>query len=182
MRRYEQVKITEISIKNFRSIVNMNIDVEQLNMFVGLNDVGKSNVLKALNLFFNNETDYNEKFAFESDFSQLFPQKSKKAKEIVIKIIFEVPQNYKGHGEYVWEKRWRKDGLIKDEILTGDGSSISSRSKVPNLLRKMVYRYVPAVKSKEYYKLLLIELYKAVSAAVDSPLKKSSDEFSHTLR
>ena len=99
MRRYEQVKITEISIKNFRSIVNMNIDVEQLNMFVGLNDVGKSNVLKALNLFFNNETDYNEKFAFESDFSQLFPQKSKKAKEIVIKIIFEVPQNYKGHGE-----------------------------------------------------------------------------------
>ena len=47
MRRYEQVKITEISIKNFRSIVNMNIDVEQLNMFVGLNDVGKSNVLKA---------------------------------------------------------------------------------------------------------------------------------------
>ena len=105
MRRYEQVKITEISIKNFRSIVNMNIDVEQLNMFVGLNDVGKSNVLKALNLFFNNETDYNEKFAFESDFSQLFPQKSKKAKEIVIKIIFEVPQNYKGHGEYVWEKQ-----------------------------------------------------------------------------
>ena len=84
MRRYEQVKITEISIKNFRSIVNMNIDV------------GKSNVLKALNLFFNNETDYNEKFAFESDFSQLFPQKSKKAKEIVIKIIFEVPQIYKG--------------------------------------------------------------------------------------
>ena len=82
--------------------------------------MGKSNVLKALNLFFNNETDYNEKFAFESDFSQLFPQKSKKAKEIVIKIIFEVPQNYKGHGEYVWEKRWRKDGLIKDEILTGD--------------------------------------------------------------
>ena len=158
----------------------MNIDVEQLNMFVGLNDVGKSNVLKALNLFFNNETDYNEKFAFESDFSQLFPQKSKKAKEIVIKIIFEVPQNYKGHGEYVWEKRWRKDGLIKDEILTGDGSSISSRSKVPNLLRKMVYRYVSAVKSKEYYKLLLIELYKAVSVAVDSFLKKSSDEFSHT--
>lgn len=182
MRKYEQVRITEILIKHFRSITNINISVERLNMFVGLNDVGKSNVLKALNLFFNNETDYNEKFIFESDFSQLFPDNSKKAKEIVIKITFEVPNNYKGHGEYVWEKRWRKDGLVKDEILTSDGNNISPRSKIPNLLRKMVYRYVPAVKSKEYYRLLLIELYKAVSAAVDSPLKKASDEFSHTLR
>lgn len=97
MKNSEQVRITEISIRHFRSIINMNISVEQLNMFVGLNDVGKSNVLKALNLFFNNEADYNEKFMFERDFSQLFPEKSKKAKEIVIKITFDVPDNYKGY-------------------------------------------------------------------------------------
>ena len=50
MKNNERVRITGISIKYFRSIVSMNISVEQLNMFVGLNDVGKSNVLKALNL------------------------------------------------------------------------------------------------------------------------------------
>lgn len=182
MRNCEQVKITGISIKYFRSITTMNISVERLNMFVGLNDVGKSNVLKALNLFFNNETDYNEKFIFERDFSQLFPEKSKKAKEIIIKIIFDVPSNYKGQGEYVWEKRWRKDGLVKDKIVQGDGAEVSPRSKIPNLLNKIVYRYVPAVKSKEYYRMLLIQLYKAVSSAVDSPLKIAADEFSCTLR
>ena len=65
MKNNERVRITGISIKYFRSIVSMNISVEQLNMFVGLNDVGKSNILKALNLFFKEETDYNEKFMFE---------------------------------------------------------------------------------------------------------------------
>lgn len=47
----------------------MNIALERLNMFVGLNDVGKSNVLKVLNLFFAGETDFGEKFDFETDFS-----------------------------------------------------------------------------------------------------------------
>ena len=116
----------------------MNISVDRLNMFVGLNDVGKSNVLKALNLFFNNETDYNEEFVFEKDFSQLFPEKSKKAKEIVIKITFNVPSNYKGCGEYIWEKRWREQGIVKNEITTNQGKAISSRSKIPNLLRKVI--------------------------------------------
>ena len=84
MKNSEQVKIKGISIKYFRSIANMNISVDRLNLLVGLNDVGKSNVLKALNLFFKNETDYNEEFSFEKDFSKLFPKNSKKAKEITI--------------------------------------------------------------------------------------------------
>lgn len=182
MKNNERVRITGISIKYFRSIVSMNISVEQLNMFVGLNDVGKSNILKALNLFFKEETDYNEKFMFERDFSLLFPEKSKKAKEIVIKITFDVPSNYKGHGEYIWEKRWRKEGIVKNEIVQANGEEVSPRSKIPNLLNKIEYRYVPAVKSKEYYRTLLIQLYNAVSMSVDSPLKIAADKFSNTLR
>ncbi len=45
------LKIKNIKIKNFRSIVDIDIDTDKLNIFVGLNDAGKSNVLKALNLF-----------------------------------------------------------------------------------------------------------------------------------
>lgn len=45
------LKIKHIHIKNFRSIVNTMLDIEEMNIFVGLNDAGKSNVLKALNLF-----------------------------------------------------------------------------------------------------------------------------------
>lgn len=46
-----RIIITSIRIKNFRSIKNALIKVKDMNIFVGLNDVGKSNVLKALNLF-----------------------------------------------------------------------------------------------------------------------------------
>ena len=182
MRANDKVMITDISIKYFRSITSMNISVSDLNMLVGLNDVGKSNILKALNLFFMGETDYNEKYSFENDFSKLFPQKSKKAKEITIKITFNVPSNYKGTGKYAWEKRWRREGLVKDEITTIKGEEISPRSRIPNLLRKIVYRYVPAVKSREYYRFLLIELYKAISSAVDSPLVTAAEKFSITLQ
>ncbi|MGN0265770.1 MAG: ATP-dependent nuclease [Oliverpabstia sp.] len=182
MKYIERVTIKNITIKYFRSITSLNIALERLNMFVGLNDVGKSNVLKALNLFFTGETDYGEKFDFETDFSQLFPANSKKAREIIIKITFEVPHNYKGSGNYIWEKRWREQGIVKNKITTVDNKEISPRSKIPNLLGKIKFRYVPAVKSKEYYRFLLIELYKAVSSAVDSPLKIASDKFSITLR
>lgn len=45
------LKIKQIHIKNFRSIVNTILDVEEMNVFIGLNDAGKSNVLKAINFF-----------------------------------------------------------------------------------------------------------------------------------
>ena len=82
MKNTNKVSIKTISIKHFRSITSVNISADKLNIFVGLNDVGKSNILKALNLFFNGETDYNQGFVFEKDFSKLFPEKNKKAKEI----------------------------------------------------------------------------------------------------
>lgn len=116
MKDTDQLAIRSISIKYFRSITSMTMTVERLNVFVGLNDVGKSNVLKALNLFFNGETDYNEKFSFEKDFSKLFPLNSKKAREIIIKITFMVPSGYKGCGEYIWEKRWRSQDLLKMKL------------------------------------------------------------------
>jgi predicted ATP-dependent endonuclease of OLD family len=89
MKNTNKVSIKTISIKHFRSITSVNISADKLNIFVGLNDVGKSNILKALNLFFNGETDYNQGFVFEKDFSKLFPEKNKKAKEIEIKITFD---------------------------------------------------------------------------------------------
>ena len=52
------ITIKKITIKNFRSIVNETIDFSDFNCFVGKNDSGKSNVLKALNLFFNGKTDF----------------------------------------------------------------------------------------------------------------------------
>jgi len=47
------MKITEIEIENFRSLKNVNIKPKNLLALVGRNNSGKSNVLKALELFFD---------------------------------------------------------------------------------------------------------------------------------
>ena len=78
--------IREIQIKNFRSIRNMTISARKHNVIVGLNDVGKSNILRALNLFFNNQTDNGKAYDFDYDFAYHFPAKSKKTKEVVIAV------------------------------------------------------------------------------------------------
>ena len=62
--------IRKIEIQYFRSIYWQSItDVSGLNILTGKNDAGKSNVLKALNLFFNNQTDFGVEFDFSKDFN-----------------------------------------------------------------------------------------------------------------
>ncbi len=66
--------IKQIEIKNFRSFGNRKKEsykvykVTDLNIISGANDSGKSNILRALNLFFNGQTNLNEFFNFERDF------------------------------------------------------------------------------------------------------------------
>jgi AAA15 family ATPase/GTPase len=66
--------IKQIEIKNFRSFGNRRkesyklIKANDLNIISGANDSGKSNVLRALNLFFNGNTNHYQFFDFERDF------------------------------------------------------------------------------------------------------------------
>lgn len=62
--------IDKIEIQYFRSIYRETVSgLKLLNVFTGKNDVGKSNILKALNLFFNNETDYKRPFKFGENYN-----------------------------------------------------------------------------------------------------------------
>jgi putative ATP-dependent endonuclease of OLD family len=57
------MKIYDISINNFRGIKSLqNLKVGEINSFVGKNDAGKSNVLKALDAFFNDKFTSNDVF------------------------------------------------------------------------------------------------------------------------
>ena len=68
--------IEKVQIKNFRSFFGTKqndkaeiLNISDLNIFSGSNDSGKSNVLRALNLFFNSEIDNAHAFNFETDFN-----------------------------------------------------------------------------------------------------------------
>ena len=62
--------IEKIEIKNFRSFGNrvkskFEIhNINSINVISGANDSGKSNILRALNLFFNKNTNLNEFFDY----------------------------------------------------------------------------------------------------------------------
>lgn len=177
-----RIVIKSVSVKNFRSIRNEEIQTKDLNIFVGLNDAGKSNFLKALNLFFNTQTDYNTPFDFRKDFTFLFPKSSHSTKEIKISIKFIIPDTYKESGEYTWTKVWRTGNYSTESFQNSKGDKPSEKSRVPSTLKRIRYRYVPAVKSTEYYKTLLSDLYEAASHLLDNPLHESTQSFSDSLR
>lgn len=177
-----RIVIKSVKVQNFRSLRNELIEVKDMNIFVGLNDAGKSNFLKALNLFFTGNTDYGEAFNFQKDFSNLFPEKTHRTKEIVIEIKFIIPDTYKEKGIFTWKKIWRTNDYTDEVILNENGEKPSERSRVPGTLKRIKYRYVPAVKSKEYYKSLLSDLYLTVSAVLNSPLEQSVKDFSQVIQ
>lgn len=60
------MKFESIVIKNFRNFQAVNLDLDNKNVFFGLNDVGKSNLLYALRYVF--DKDIRKQNLIESDF------------------------------------------------------------------------------------------------------------------
>lgn len=75
------MKFLTISIKNFRNFENINIDLNNKNVFFGMNDVGKTNFLYALRYLFDREI--RKKELIESDFYQ---KNTNKPIEIIVSI------------------------------------------------------------------------------------------------
>lgn len=62
--------IESITIRYFRSVYTLTLDnCKDITVLAGKNDVGKSNILKALNLFFNKQTEYLQLYDFSIDYS-----------------------------------------------------------------------------------------------------------------
>ncbi|MCK4428835.1 MAG: AAA family ATPase, partial [Candidatus Aenigmarchaeota archaeon] len=59
------MRIKKLEIKNYKNIKEATIDFDDLTIFIGKNNIGKSNLLNALDLFFNwnNSKDFNESLA-----------------------------------------------------------------------------------------------------------------------
>lgn len=167
--------IKKIRIKNFRSIVDETIDCDSLNIFVGKNDVGKSNILKALDLFFHYDKNT---FVFYDNFSLFHKTSIKKAKEILIEITIEIPNAFSEHGEVVWKKVWREEGLVKDE----KNKTFKAYSRANSFLSRINYEYIPAVKSRQYFQDLLSKLYRALLNSADSKIKSANDSYSSILK
>ncbi len=148
--------ITEIEIENFRSIKKCKIDkIKDFNALFGLNNSGKSNILRALNLFFNNETDNGQFIEFNSDFHKT---SSRKKKEIKITVKFKLPKNFKfkktlkkventilkGNREIKITKFFGQESDFPERIfLNGNKVSEENIKNIGLFLNLINFRYIP---------------------------------------
>ena len=187
-------KITKIEIRNFRSIRNLTLKPSPLAVLVGNNDCGKSNVLRALNLFFENKTDDSVDLDFGTDHN-VFNQPKKRAKQISIKLEIDLPDSYRyTNGDYiVWEKRWRANGLVHNEYMgfrrvkgrrggvRNEPKEIPDRSNLHTLLRNIKFIYVPAIKDIQYFSRLRASIYNVIAQVADEEFRTSSQDFENAI-
>ena len=192
--------IAKLRIKNFRSLVDQEINftpplanqdgtftpVTPLTVLVGMNDSGKSNVLKALNLFFNGEIAPGVPMVFERDHSRFAVTPTKKAKEIQITLEVQPPIGFSDRRIITWEKRWRQDSYghqpCSDKMLFGKDREKKRRSKNIAWLDNLTYKYVPAIRGNDYFSLLLRDLHNVLAATIDRGLKGAANEFINIIR
>ena len=190
------VRITRIEITNFRSIQKVVIDSSRLQIIVGNNDAGKSNILRALNLFFNDETNPGEYFNFNTDYNIYAANRdSKKAREVKIKLLLDIPRTYHAtNGDLIeWTRSWRSAGFFDEKIVgikskigarggrSTQRSEIPKRSNIKALLQNVKYVYIPAIKDKEYISKLRSQIYFVVNDVFNENFSDSSKTFEKSI-
>lgn len=163
-----------------------------LTVIVGDNDCGKSNVLRALNLFFNGETNPGSEFNFADDYNRYAEVRAKRAPEIEVQVDLELPQSYRhNNGNLVrWRKRWRENGQVLDDKrgirleprkrVSGFNEivvDLDGRSRVPALLSRIQFEYVPAVRSAEFFRTLRGRIFQVIANSSELPVRRSSGDF-----
>lgn len=176
--------IKKIRIRNFRSILADEFEPRDLNLIVGPNDAGKSNYLRALNLFFNNNTEANTQPNWKVDYSFHAKKQNRKAEEIYISITFEPPGSFTSRELINWTKTWRRDSPLPylSEKRTESGQQLGPRQKVNAWLERTKFKYVPAIKGPEYFRALLRDLHDTLALTIDKELRAASEEFLASLR
>lgn len=105
--------IKSIHIKNLRSIQNQTLsETGSLNALIGRNSSGKSNILRALNLFFNGQLEQSKSLNFLLDHYEQEPRIRRK-KCIEIAIDFELPEQFRLRKELSDIERLGKNFTIK---------------------------------------------------------------------
>ena len=177
--------IDSVEIAYFRSIYKERIEaLGGTTIFFGRNDSGKSNFLRALNLFFEGTTNPTQAFKFERDFNHARLAEADSSvgarKFVYIKVAFNTPSNWRsslGNTFYV-KKQWS----INKQSAPGFETSVDPKKQhyLTRFLNRIKYYYVPAIKDRAIFEQLLGRVYGVLSAQSD--FNDSLKSFSQALR
>jgi AAA15 family ATPase/GTPase len=175
--------ISKIEIDSFRSIWKEILEVDSINVFSGLNDVGKSNVLKAINLFFNGQTDFGVLYNFDIDYSKVSlaaaQRSNKKKQQIKVKIYFKIPPSFKSlQGEDVWVERiFDRYGRMTENTSIDDAKK---RSLITRFVNSIQYFYIPALKGPDVLRYILGEVGKRQLVS-DKDIQQLNDKVNDSI-
>lgn len=169
------MNINSIRVRNFRSLRQLELSFNRLNIFVGKNDSGKSNVLRALDLFFNHVRGY--PFDWKQDFCAFAQVPKGRAQEIEVTLEISPPLNFSDSTPVTWTKSWRQGGLHKDKLLHSDRTELSPKNKFGALLKSIRYDYVPAIKGEAYFGRLLGNMHDMLELTVEDEIRGASSDF-----
>jgi predicted ATP-dependent endonuclease of OLD family len=178
--------IKSVEIGYFRSLYKERInDVGDLTVIFGRNDSGKSNILRALNLFFNQQTNPNANFDFDIDFNhhrRLEGEKEGVRKFIYIKVTFSPPANYRASlgEEFSVKRQWNiSSGLVFHQEISRNVPQIRHQY-VTRLLNQIQFHYIPAIKDRRIFSWLFQKIYGIIVSNVD--FSKALDRFSKEIQ
>lgn len=148
--------ITQIEVDDFRSIKKCTIGpMGDLTAFAGLNNSGKSNVLRALNAFFTEYTDPEDLIDVDADYFRHDLKKRKKKKIIRVGVTFDLPStfNFSKKLEQVRKllkdssfkvtKEWARDSWTPTYYLNDQKLEPDKIQHVNQFLGLISFRYIP---------------------------------------
>ena len=184
--------IKKVEIKHFRSIYDLEMDeASDVNVISGINDVGKSNIIKALNLFFNFQVDWRSPVDIDRDtnsFHTYFSKNARKKKLISVKLTIRTPRTYRDAlPDYFWIKhQWDRENPLEPERTWGDDEKSMPRDDWPRgltwFLKKCRFHYVPAVRDRNYLQYLLGQFSEEITESPDDELKAAGDNLIRVIQ
>lgn len=166
--------IREIEVAYFRSFFKDKLsEVSDFNLIFGRNDSGKSNVLRALNLFFNQQTNPNLPFDFNLDFNHerrtVAASGEDIRKFIYIKITFNTPPNYKSSlgDAFSVKRQWNVSSSQEFHQEISRNVSPRRHQYVTRLLNQIQFHYIPAVKDRKIFSWLFQKIYGIIVSNVN---------------
>ncbi|OCJ04357.1 hypothetical protein A6U87_16100 [Rhizobium sp. AC44/96] len=164
--------INEIEVSYFRSFYKFKIrNLSDLNVIFGKNDSGKSNIVRALNLFFAGNPDHIQDFDFETDFCDFRRKESEESEDIrkflYVKVTFNTPKSFqKSLGESFYVKRqWTVSRGIDYHEEISKSIPSNRRHIATRFLNKIRFIYIPAIKDISIFEMLLSEIHETLASA-----------------
>lgn len=181
--------IKSVEIIKYRSIYKARFDTPDIVILSGKNNVGKSNVLKALNLFFHGYSTYDSPYTSAKDFNVAYTGGAGGRREIQVKL------NFRGHGT----GKLKDDFSVRKTFYEGQASQPIYESsnmdtqaaldkpdgrvlrEFTRFYNKLDYVYVPAVRDRDFTRRLFAMFERALDGVPGKNFNNALKEISDIL-